>query len=309
MESKKELISVRGQSGITPTGWELSVATEQQWIVAGEVLLEIDQARQWWLGDWFNACKSGDGREACDLIGINYKTARNCGNVSRKIKLSRRRGNLSYTHHAEVAFIDEEAMQDDLLTWAAKERASTKALRAKVRKYLIDTSIVVEEKKLLPQETDPEIKEVLKEAIKVIQENAADIWTDDLTELVNTVVDNVDDRKAASVLFWASKRYAKIGPLTNRKPKVPRVKSDVEKMVNMFHSFLRLLEKVRHEGHKNLSQRDRRMMDQEFRLMVPRALRLFDWMGIDLQNIVTNYVNRIKEVSHVQQDTERLVGD
>jgi hypothetical protein len=50
-------------------------------------------------------------------------------------------------------------------------------------------------------------------------------------------------------------------------------------------------------------------MDQEFKLMVPRLLRLLDWMGIDLQSIVTNYVNHFKEVQHDKQNAKGLLGN
>ena len=76
------------------------------------MLVKLDQARQWWLGDGWNVCQWGDGKEACERIGVNYQTAQNCGNVASKIKFSRRRENLTLSHHAEVCAIKEEAKQD-----------------------------------------------------------------------------------------------------------------------------------------------------------------------------------------------------
>lgn len=306
MKPVKDLISVRGYSGITPTGWDLKVESEQQWITAGEVLKEIEKASQWWLGDWFNLCEWGDGREACDLIGIKYENARVCGHVARKFKLLRRRNNLSFSHHREVCRVKDNVTQDALLDWATGEKATVRELRYKVRDHLmIDVTPIREKMKI---ETAPEIKEVLEKAAEIIQEKKDEIWQDDLKELVDTVADNVKGSEASVVLSRASSVYAQ-SYSQNIRPKIPRQKSDVEKMVNTFHSFLRQLEKVKASGHRNLSENDRRMMSEEFKLMVPKALRLFDWMGIDLQRIVTNYVNRFKEVDHVQPNTERLVGD
>jgi len=132
----KNLITIEGQKGLTLTGWDLSKLTEEQWNSAGEILVKLDQARQWWLGDWWNACRWGDGKEACERIGVNYENARVCGHVSEQIQLLRRRNNLTFSHHREVCPIDDEAMQDRLLDWAEAEKATVRALREKVQDYL-----------------------------------------------------------------------------------------------------------------------------------------------------------------------------
>ena len=61
---------------------------------------------------WVERLSEGDGKEACERIGVNYQTAQNCGNDASKIKFSRRRENLTFSHHAEVCAIKEEAKQD-----------------------------------------------------------------------------------------------------------------------------------------------------------------------------------------------------
>jgi hypothetical protein len=43
--------------------------------------------------------------------------------------LARRRANLSFSHHREVCPIDDEAMQDRLLDWVEKEKATVEAFR------------------------------------------------------------------------------------------------------------------------------------------------------------------------------------
>jgi len=132
----KDLITVEGQKGLTAIGWALSKLTKEQWNSAGEMLVKLDQARQWWLGDWWNACKWGDGKEACERIGVNYENARVCGHVSEQIQLLRRRNNLSFSHHREVCPIEDTAMQDKLLDWAETEKATVRQLREKVQEYL-----------------------------------------------------------------------------------------------------------------------------------------------------------------------------
>ena len=130
MSKGNEVIKVEGQTGLTATGWDLANINEDQWNEAGAILVKIDQARQWWLGDWWNACAWGDGKDACEGLGINYQTARNCGDVSKTIQLYRRRDNLTFSHHAEVCPIEDEPMQDKLLDWAESEKATVKALRS-----------------------------------------------------------------------------------------------------------------------------------------------------------------------------------
>ena len=86
--------------------------SEQDWASAGAFLVQVDQARQWWLGDWWNACKWGDGRQACENMGISLDTAQACGLVSRTIKSCRRRQDLRFSHHKELRPITEETLQD-----------------------------------------------------------------------------------------------------------------------------------------------------------------------------------------------------
>lgn len=38
------------------------------------------EAKQWWLGDWWNAGVAwGEGKKACEATGIAYQTAIHCG--------------------------------------------------------------------------------------------------------------------------------------------------------------------------------------------------------------------------------------
>jgi hypothetical protein len=59
----------------------------------------------------------GEGKQACETIGIEYQTARNCGAVAEKFHLSRRRDKLPFTHHAELCTIDDPDVQDRFLDW------------------------------------------------------------------------------------------------------------------------------------------------------------------------------------------------
>jgi len=128
------------QTSLSATGWNLpTTMTEGDWKQAGSFLMQVNQARQWWLGDWWNACKWGDEKrkEICKEIGVEYPTAKNAGWVSRNFELSRRRDNLTFTHHHEVASISDPVIQDKLLDWCLTDsrRKSVRELREKVQEY------------------------------------------------------------------------------------------------------------------------------------------------------------------------------
>lgn len=121
------------------TGWNLPIEmSEEDWKKAGSFLVDLDQAKQWWLGDWWNSCKWGDGQKACEELGVDYENARKCGSIAKVFKLLRRRNNLSFSHHQEVCSIKEIEMQDKLLNWCLSEpkRKTVKELREKVQSYL-----------------------------------------------------------------------------------------------------------------------------------------------------------------------------
>ena len=85
-------------TSLMATGWDLPTAmTETDWKRAGSFLMQVNQARQWWLGDWWNACKWGDGKAACEEVGVDYQTARLCGHVSTNFELLRRRNKLRHS--------------------------------------------------------------------------------------------------------------------------------------------------------------------------------------------------------------------
>jgi hypothetical protein len=127
------------KADLKSTGWNLPAnMTEADWRIAGAFLVQVDQARQWWLGDWWNACKWGEGKDACAEIGVNPEVAKHCGVVARNFEMVRRRTILTFSHHAEVCPIDDIEMQDKLLDWCLTDdkRKTVKELREKVQAYL-----------------------------------------------------------------------------------------------------------------------------------------------------------------------------
>lgn len=129
---------------ISAVGWCLPPdLTAPQWQECGKVLQRIDGARQWWLGDWWNAgVQWGEGEQVCTDLGFEYGTVANCGRVAKQFDFSRRREKLSFRHHTEVCSLDDPAVQDRFLAWCEEtievtgEPRSTRALRAAIKEYL-----------------------------------------------------------------------------------------------------------------------------------------------------------------------------
>src|SRR5262245_47048770 len=105
--------------------------TFEDWVRAGRKISKISSASAWWLGDWLVYGERAYGkryRAALELTSLDYKTLRNYAWVARRFELSRRRDNLSFQHHVEVAALPE-AEQELWLTRAEKLRWSRNELR------------------------------------------------------------------------------------------------------------------------------------------------------------------------------------
>ena len=133
---------------LTGVGWNLPTdMTAEQWAEAGAMLAKLDQSKQWWVGDWWNAVNYGTGQEVCDDVGINYTTAADCGAVAKDFDFTRRRVNLSFSHHKELRPIDDKSVQDRFLDWSENGKKSVRELREQVRKYLDEQGWSKEDKK------------------------------------------------------------------------------------------------------------------------------------------------------------------
>jgi hypothetical protein len=89
----------------------------------------------WWVGDWVrygNARWGEKYTEAARVTGLDAKTLRNIAYVASRFHLSRRRDNLSWTHHAELAALPP-VQQDQWLDRARSLRLSPGDLRLELR--------------------------------------------------------------------------------------------------------------------------------------------------------------------------------
>jgi len=135
---KDNLLTVPTPRGIKRTNLPLDPkTTKKQWGRIGEWLAAIDRSSRWWVGDWicFSDANYGEayGKETCDLLGLAYSSVTDSAYVAKRFHFSRRRENLSFSHHAEVACLKEKDA-DEWLDTAETKGWSRNELREAVRR-------------------------------------------------------------------------------------------------------------------------------------------------------------------------------
>ncbi|WP_236794806.1 LmbU family transcriptional regulator [Amycolatopsis sp. GM8] len=109
----------------------------ENWEEAGQKLARIADSSSWCLGDWMiygEKAYVDRYRFAINAIGLDYQTLRNYAWVCRRFAPDRRRGTLSFQHHAEVASLGT-AEQDHWLDESEKQRWSRNKLRENLRAH------------------------------------------------------------------------------------------------------------------------------------------------------------------------------
>lgn len=122
--------------GSTPVEWTPSEGIDVHgWLLEGHRLGGMTRCSQWWLGDWIRYGTSRWGekyKQAAKITGYDVQTLRNIAYVAGQVPASRRRDNLSWSHHAEVCAL-EPADQEMWLDLASNERMSVADLRTELR--------------------------------------------------------------------------------------------------------------------------------------------------------------------------------
>jgi hypothetical protein len=122
---------------MTTVSW--SVARElglREWTDQGRRLGEIGRSIGWWIGDWLRYGNFRFGERyarAARITGYDPQTLMNMAYVASHVDCSRRRENLSWSHHVEVASLGP-AEQDRWLARAENERMSVRCLREELRR-------------------------------------------------------------------------------------------------------------------------------------------------------------------------------
>jgi hypothetical protein len=117
----------------TPMGWipPDDHMDHPRWVAVGQRLGGISRSNQWWLGDWlrFGTAKWGEKYvEAAKITGYDVRSLANMASLAACFEMSRRRDNLTWSHHAVVAALDPDE-QDRWLDLAVAERLSVSDLR------------------------------------------------------------------------------------------------------------------------------------------------------------------------------------
>jgi hypothetical protein len=124
------------ESGKGPVAWtpprELDA---HEWAVAGRRIGAVGRCIQWLLGDWIaygNARFGERYARAGKITGYDTQTLMNMVYVASRFPVSRRRENLSWSHHETLAGLEPEE-QDRWLDQAGRHRWSVADLRMMVR--------------------------------------------------------------------------------------------------------------------------------------------------------------------------------
>jgi hypothetical protein len=107
----------------------------REWASVGRRLGGIGRCSQWWIGDWvrYGSARWGERYAvAARITGYDAHSLRNMVWISSRFGPSRRRDNLTWSHHASVATLEPDA-QDEWLDRAVVERLSVSDLRIELR--------------------------------------------------------------------------------------------------------------------------------------------------------------------------------
>jgi hypothetical protein len=107
-----------------------------EWVEYGHRLGVMGRSAGWWIGDWLTYGNHVFGERyarASRITGYDAQTLMNMAYVASRFDVSRRRGMLSWSHHAEIAAMEPEE-QDYWLERAENDRLSVRCLREGIRR-------------------------------------------------------------------------------------------------------------------------------------------------------------------------------
>lgn len=106
--------------------------SRKRWEEVGQTLRAMQRGVQFWVGDWLAYGESNFGEDAFAHLEQSDKTLANWASTCRHIEPSRRREEVSYSVHAEVAPLEPEE-QVNILEEAAREGWTVGQTRERVR--------------------------------------------------------------------------------------------------------------------------------------------------------------------------------
>ena len=121
---------------LSPVCWIADATMDRRrWIEYGRRLGRAGNSSGWWIGDWirFGSARYGEKYAlASRVTGYDRQTLMNFAYVASRIQPYERRADVSWSHHAELANLDEPARAG----WLARivsDRLSVRDLRRELR--------------------------------------------------------------------------------------------------------------------------------------------------------------------------------
>jgi hypothetical protein len=125
---------------VSVIGWVPRVELRpNQWLELGRRLGRVGAGANWWIGDWlcYGAARYGERYKlASRLTGYDRQTLMNYAYVATHVDISRRRQDVSWSHHAEIAARDS-AEQSAWLDRIARDHLSLADLRLELRSHRV----------------------------------------------------------------------------------------------------------------------------------------------------------------------------
>ncbi len=130
------IAELRSSNAVTPTSFDLDdpSLTWDRWVAIGRFFGRIKRSTSWWIGDWINFGEAVYGEryaQAVDVTELSKETLINYAYVARSVPRSRRREELSFGTHAEVAPL-EPSEQKKWLDAAAENGWTRAELRERL---------------------------------------------------------------------------------------------------------------------------------------------------------------------------------
>lgn len=132
-----EILEIPARVERRNTGLIISDETSfDEWSALGEWLQSAERSLMWWIGDWlrFGESKWGDKyASGIEITGRSYQNLADAKWVADRVEFSRRRENLSWSAHREVAALPPQ-QADSILDEAEREGWSVRETRAAVHR-------------------------------------------------------------------------------------------------------------------------------------------------------------------------------
>lgn len=210
-----ELVALpRGE--LSATSWSPAVELDYDaWLEHGRAMARVHGASMWWLGDWWVYGvdrRYGEAAEIAEAIGVDdVQTLYTAGTVSRAFEFSRRRKNLSWSHHRELLAL-EVGEQEEWLEAAEKGdgegRWSRQRLRDELRRRrsLDPPPPPVGRYRCLVIDPPWPVEKIVRE-VRPRQGGALDYPTMTLEQIAELPISELADEDGCHVYLWTTHRH------------------------------------------------------------------------------------------------------